>query len=275
MRHARVLRFTVPVALLLAAAPTTAQEDVEPAERECICIQDLAGRGAHAVDLFRSRARLGVMLGDVSRQDGRYGVELQEVTEGSPAMRAGLRDGDVVVALDGERLGEEAAEDVIEHMADVEPGDTVQVTYLRGGDERTAAVVTEAGGGYAFFGGPGEWNVERRARVSPRAFRFDLGEGPGRAFVLRSGAHSLDLAEVNPELGRYFGTDRGVLVVDVDDDSSLGLQPGDIILSVDGRDVRDVGHARSIIASYRDDEPIVFRVVRDRREQDVRGSAGR
>jgi predicted metalloprotease with PDZ domain len=269
MTRERVLGLLIP-ATLLVAAPVAAQEDVSPQERDCVCIEDLAGHTGRAVSMLQPRARLGVMLGEVTREGGRNGVVLEEVTEGSPAMRAGLRDGDIVVAIDGDPLGEEAGEDVVEHMGGVEPGDTVEVTYLRDGAERTARVVTEEGGGFAFLRGPGELNVERMA---PRAFRFDLGEGPAGAWVFRTRSHGLELAEVNPELGRYFGTDHGLLVVEVDEDSPLGLRAGDVILSVDGRDVRDAGHARSIISSYRDDEPITFRVVRDQREQDVRGSA--
>jgi hypothetical protein len=274
MTYSRALRLMIPAALLLAA-PAAAQQEVEPRDRECTCIEDMAGHTGNAFSLLGSRARLGVMLGEVTRADGRFGVVLEEVTDGSPAMRAGLRDGDVVVALDGEDLGEDAADDIVAHMGRVEPGDTVEVAYVRDGTARTARVVAEAGGSWTFLRGPGEWTQGQTGRIAPRAFRFDLGEGPGQAFVLRSGMSGLDLAEVNPELGRYFGTDRGVLVVDVDEDSTLGLRAGDVILSIDGREPRDAGHARSIIASYRDDEPITFRVVRDRREQDVQGVAGR
>jgi S1-C subfamily serine protease len=86
------------------------------------------------------------------------------------------------------------------------------------------------------------------------------------------GRHRMELVAMNPGLGRYFGTDDGVLVASIAEGSGLGLQAGDVILSIGGRAVRDPAHARSILASYRPDEDLEMDVMRDRRRTTVRGS---
>ena len=88
----------------------------------------------------------------------------------------------------------------------------------------------------------------------------------------RSGRHGLDLLELNAELGSYFGTDEGVLVADVEDDSTLGLRPGDVIVGLDGREVVDIARLYRILDSYEDDEKIGFRIWRDGAETTVTGT---
>ncbi len=294
IRARRILAWTAGA--LLMAAPAAAQigEPVEQ-ERECTCIEDLRahtdGLRIHAEELrghteglrqrmeevrervhvravsMAGRARLGVMLGENVEESGRRGVLLEDVMEGSPAHRAGLRAADVLVTVNGTALGENAAEGVLDLMADVEPGDTVQVTFLREGAERTVQVVTEEATQFRVFG-DGWAPAAPRAPGAPGA--------PEELIVrrLRLGGfhqHGLELAAVNTDLGAYFGTDRGVLVTAVEEESSLGLQAGDVILAIGGRDVEDPGHVHSILASYRPDEEVRLRVVRERRTIDVTG----
>jgi S1-C subfamily serine protease len=83
------------------------------------------------------------------------------------------------------------------------------------------------------------------------------------------------MVRLNPKLADYFGTSEGVLVADVTDDSTLGLQPGDIILAVGDREVKDADHVRRILRSYGPDEDITFRIMRQKKEMSVRGSLGR
>ena len=89
-----------------------------------------------------------------------------------------------------------------------------------------------------------------------------------------SGERGLDLVELNPELGSYFGTEEGVLVADVEDDSSLGLRPGDVIVAVGERRVDDIARLHRILDSYEDDEKIRLRVWRDGAETTVTGTIG-
>lgn len=107
-------------------------------------------------------------------------------------------------------------------------------------------------------------------------FRFDRPDVDGlRSFgMVGAFGSGLELVRVGPELGSYFGTERGVLVAAVSEESALGLQAGDVILEIGDRTVEDPARVRSILATYGDDESVTFRIRRDGREMDVSGRIG-
>ncbi len=72
----------------------------------------------------------------------------------------------------------------------------------------------------------------------------------------------VEFIDVNPELGEYFGTDSGALVIEVDDESTLGLMAGDVVIAVGDREADSVGRVLRLIRTYERDEPIRFRVIR-------------
>ncbi len=108
--------------------------------------------------------------------------------------------------------------------------------------------------------------------VGNYAFRGE-GERPFVYNVLGSGSYyGLDLTELNPGLAEYFSTDAGILVLEVDDDSSLGLQAGDVILAIDGRELEEQRDVGRILRSYEEDEEVSFSIIRKGREITVAGT---
>jgi putative serine protease PepD len=81
-------------------------------------------------------AYLGVGLEDEAVENG--GVPLSEVADGGPAADAGIRAGDVIVAIGGEEVT--SPEDVRDAVDSRDPGDEVEVRIRRGGDTRTFTV---------------------------------------------------------------------------------------------------------------------------------------
>jgi len=79
------------------------------------------------------RAYLGVATAAAAS-----GVQVQSVTAGGPAARAGLRTGDVVVGVDGERV--RAPEDLTSAIARKRPGDEVELEVRAAGGARTVTV---------------------------------------------------------------------------------------------------------------------------------------
>ena len=189
---------------------------------------------------------------------------------------------------------------LVELVAELEPGHEVEVWFVRDGRQETAAFTLEdlgRRGGIAFF--PGEFGMEfpfdttwaRALRVGPDLrdlrLRLDtLGAGTWRDFsfgdpqepfvgLLRTGRfRGLELRDLSPDLAPYFSTDRGVLVLDVDQERGLGLLPGDVILSIGDREVENVRDVRRILSSYTEEERMTFQVMRRGRQIVVEGRMG-
>ncbi|MBE9603848.1 trypsin-like peptidase domain-containing protein [Acetobacteraceae bacterium H6797] len=87
------------------------------------------------------RGWLGVSVQDMNPTDGargRRGVLVGGVERGSPAARAGVRVGDIVTALNGERISTSSA--LIRAVAGTPPGQTLRVSLLRDGRAQDVAV---------------------------------------------------------------------------------------------------------------------------------------
>jgi membrane-associated protease RseP (regulator of RpoE activity) len=83
--------------------------------------------------------------------------------------------------------------------------------------------------------------------------------------------HGIDLLEMKPGLAAYFGTEEGMLVTNVNEDSTLGLEPGDVILSIGDREATSSSRIRRILSTYDEDENITLRIMRDHDEMTVTG----
>jgi serine protease Do len=85
------------------------------------------------------RGWLGVSVADAEEQGrGRRGAVIMGVERGSPAARAGLRQGDLVTALNGQPVATSRA--LVRGVAGLPPGETVRLTLQRGGRSQEVAV---------------------------------------------------------------------------------------------------------------------------------------
>jgi S1-C subfamily serine protease len=80
----------------------------------------------------------------------------------------------------------------------------------------------------------------------------------------------MQLAMLTPELGRYFGTNEGVLVVRKPDDDAYKLEDGDVIVSIDGRKPSSGSHATRIIRSYQPGDKLAVKVMRLKKPIELR-----
>jgi PDZ domain len=78
---------------------------------------------------------------------------------------------------------------------------------------------------------------------------------------------SLNLSTLNPELGRYFGTDHGVLVLNTSENALKELNPGDVIHVVDGQPADSVSGVMRALSRKEAGQPINVEVWRDRKRQ--------
>jgi predicted metalloprotease with PDZ domain len=249
-----------------------AQARLDEAAREVAELsRQLYGGAEGDVVRFMRAGRRGAMLGvNIGTEKPREsGVEVVGVSPGGPAELAGLRPADVIVAIDGKslrRAGDETpARQLVEHLTEVEPGTTVKVDYLRGDKRQSASVKTKAAEP-PFFGVLRErFDVPTLATLPDvLAYApFNHFVGPGHGFG------QLELVEMTPQLGTYFGTEEGLLVVRAPDESAYQLQDGDVLLSIGGRSPDSPGHAFRILGSYQPGEKLKLDVLRNRKRMQL------
>ena len=174
-----------------------------------------------------TRGRIGVQIMEVAEESFRdlglsekMGAIVSRVPEGGPADAAGMQPGDVIIRYNGERV--EDARDLQGRVVVTRPGTTVPVVVLRAGEEVTLSVTVE------------ELDLEAEAGAEV-ASAVELSEGFG-----------MTLQDVSPQVARQLrlptGTE-GAVVVDVQRRGAAeggGVQPGDVIVSVNRVDVTNV-----------------------------------
>jgi len=208
-----------------------------------------------------TRALVGIQLDDSS---GNAGARVREVSPEGPAEQAGVRAGDLIVAVNGTDVrGGDPVARVVQRLRDVRPGDKVALKVVRGGTTRDL-VATARPDGDEFFvarefpGMPGMPGMPAMPAM-PRVKAFAGWDGP---MIIAGPMADMELARLTPGLGRYFGTDTGVLVVRAPSQGALGLQDGDVILSIDGRKPIDSSHVIRILSSYDPGEKLTLGLLR-------------
>jgi type II secretory pathway component PulC len=222
-------------------------------------------------------AVIGVVI---SHGDDPAGAHVAEVSPGGAAADAGLRAGDVIVSINGNPMGgPRAAEKVVEAVREVGTDRKLRMQIRRENKDQEIVVVARApagfGGATPFVFAAPPVPAAQAAPAAPPAPPAPGGPnvtyGPF-AFSYGYGYHGLgnmELATLTPQLGHYFGTDKGVLVVRAPKDSDFKLQDGDVILSIDGREPISGTHATRILASYQPGEKVVLHIMRERKAMNV------
>ncbi|MGH8191221.1 MAG: PDZ domain-containing protein, partial [Rhodanobacteraceae bacterium] len=220
------------------------------------------------------------MLG-IAASRGRDGLRVEAVTPGGPAERAGLQTGDVITAIDGKRLSPNDSY----ALADLQPGKTARLTVIRDGKTLHFNATPER------FQ-TNDWQATVRAaeraahdataRVNSPEFQQHLRQqidhamhaaSQARTVAIEAGSRAgawnvmapwwgLNLAPLNPDLGRYFGTDEGALVLSREAKRYPKLQPGDVITRVGARPVANPQDALRAFRDSPEDKPVAVTVRR-------------
>jgi len=269
----------VPPALAQAAGEAdvetrleAARQRLEAAAREVAELAVEAG-GPHAAGLFEmqlpspQRAMLGINLGATEAGGG---VSVNGVSPGGPAAEAGVRAGDRIVRIDGKPVA--TGRDLVSAMRGIEAGQQVALELQR--DGRPVRVTVAARPiDRLFLGGPGMAVAALPGMHALPAIPPMQGMALAHArHWLLEGWHDAELVTVTPALGRYFGADKGVLVARAPTDAALGLQDGDVIVDIGGREPQSGPHAMRILRSYQPGEAVELRILRDRKPQTLRAT---
>jgi membrane-associated protease RseP (regulator of RpoE activity) len=227
------------------------------------------------------RAIIGVVL---DRDD--KGVRITGVTPNGPAARAGLRDGDVITSIDGKPVGKGVG-NAQSALANLKDGQAVTIAYARGEQKSTVKVEAQR---HEAWNWPMLMSEDPEHPFLPKDFNERISAGIERATREAERNHArierstreamkhvrpmprlampwwgLNLAPLNADLGHYFGTDKGVLVIAADDDSLPGIKAGDVITNIAGETVDRPEDALRALRDQQAGKDVPIKLLRDRK----------
>ena len=194
-----------------------------------------------------SRSYLGVSIQPLTQELAKgfglseaKGALVASVTEDSPAMKAGIKAGDVIVEYDGRKVG---SSDELPKLVAVTPaGREVPVQVIRDG---------------------------KTLRLQAKVATLDEPDQKVAGEAGEKGKLGVSVEPVTPAIAKQLGlknADSGVVVRRVEDGSpaaNAGIQPGDVILEVDRQPVKDVAGLKSLVAKHAKGTPMVMLVHRE------------
>jgi Do/DeqQ family serine protease len=167
------------------------------------------------------------------------GALISQVYGGSPAEKAGLKVGDVVIEVGGQKVTN--SQDVVREVLKKKVGQSVDFVFLREGKRTEISVITAQM----------PEKMGERGPVQPAREWFGLR-----------------VSNVTPDLAKQLGLKRteGVVIVGVEPNSvaqAAGLKAGDIILEVNRQKVFSENEYRSVMGKAKVDQGVLFLIDRE------------
>lgn len=239
-----------------------------------------------------SQSFIGVGLLDVNKDNfGQFGlgdvrgVAVDSVVDGSPASKAGIQKGDVIVRFDGENVT--SARKLQRLVAETAPDHKAKVSVLRGGKETDVEVTigkrepAMQSGAFRIEGmpniqvmpqGEGDFNL-RIPRIQVPGMN---GGNIERDVIIRQGGRQIGVgvAQLGKQLADYFGAadGKGLLVNEVREASpaaKVGLRAGDVIVAADGKTVAETEDLIDAINAKKEGE-VSLTVIRNKKQMTVK-----
>ncbi|CAN5771016.1 hypothetical protein BH18ACI5_BH18ACI5_29910 [soil metagenome] len=236
-------------------------------------------------------SRLGVSVRDVDADDPKAkgapaGVIIDSVDDDSPAARAGLKQGDVVVEFDGERV--RSVRQFTRLVSETPAGRNVSAGILRDGSLQTITVTPRDGSNIRFLDRENIEGLEALREFSTRPPALMARPSPPvptpatpvappafDSFIWRSGSRlGITTGDLSPQLRDYFGAKEGVLVTSVEDGSAAakaGVKAGDVVTSINGQNVQSPADVRRELGRIDTGQEFSIGVVRDKKATTLKG----
>lgn len=222
--------------------------------------------GSSAAQISKPVSYLGIGVTDVDAErikslnlptslENESGVEVVRLAEGSPAEKAGLKPGDILLTYNGENIlgGRQLGRLVSETPV----GRKVKVRYWRNGSVQSCVVTTAAA--------PEAGTV----REFPEGFHFPIPmDIPTPILVWRNRVLGIVVEPLDPQLADFFGVKDGVLVRYVEKGSPAetgGMRSGDVLTAVGTQTVNNPRDVSSCIRAQTRSKQVTVSLMRDHR----------
>lgn len=197
------------------------------------------------------QAFIGILLEE--EETDSTGVNVIGITPDSPAQNAGIKSGDIITGINGSSLAgdpeQTPASKLFKNLKKMKAGEEVQLELLRDDQQILVSLIA------------GRREDHLRSGLKHLA---DLEKNMLHRHEQHSGT-SLDGVELYPldkELGSYFGSDSGMLVLHAPLDKNLPIQSGDVILQIGERSPSSPSQTWRILHSYDKGESIRLTLMR-------------
>jgi serine protease Do len=238
---------------------------------------------------FDGNGYLGIAPENVNKENmSRYGlsaprgVGISNVSENSPAAKAGLKKGDVILEFDNEPVT--STRKLLRLVGESAPEQSVRLTISRNGSEQhvnvtlgerenvsrafRAATPPPDLNGYFRVNPPNAPNAPNAPRAwgnAPEAFAFGFGNNR------RIGVTTTQLTK---QLADFFGVSggRGVLISSITDNgpaSKAGLRAGDVITEVNGEKIEDAGDFVRAL-NQKEEGEVTLTIIRDKSQRTIK-----
>jgi serine protease Do len=215
---------------------------------------------------------LGVEIGEVTAEKAKdlklsavRGVVVDDVEPDSPAAKAGVKEKDVILQYDGQPV--EGSVQFRRLVRETPPGRTITLAISRGGSTQNISV--ELGDRSAYF----VKKMKGKMRDFGEAYSFSMPnfnvELPDMPDIMdaRTPILGINAEDLTGQLGSYFGApnDAGVLVREVRPGTpadKAGLKAGDVIIKVEGKQVRTLAELRAQLREKSDQASVNMNVIR-------------
>lgn len=227
-----------------------------------------------------NRGYLGVEVSDVSKDrvaalklKDETGVEVTAVDGEAPAAKAGIKDHDVILNINGQRI--ESEEQLRRVIRETPPGRTINLGISRDGQPMNISVALASRKNNVWVG-----KINPKIKIAPMppmppeafAWTGEMPDVPEIAVISRGARIGAMVESITPQLADFFGVKdgSGLLVRSVEKGSiaeTAGLKAGDVIVRVEKERINDLSDWRRMLRNKTG--ALGIGVVRDKREQNI------
>ena len=193
------------------------------------------------------------------------GVELTSIAKDSPAEKAGMREGDIVLEYNGQRV--QGVEQFVRLVRETPIGRTVSIEITRDGSTETLKAIIGSNENRGFIIRPGPDRAINIPRFTLPEIR--VPDVPRVYTAWRSSRLGIEAETLESQLADYFGVEKGVLVRSVVPESAAeeaGLRAGDVIIRIGDKEVTSPREVTSAIRETEEESfPVI--IIREKRER--------